>query len=70
MRRAQLAAAMVGSSDPVGTIDIIWERGGAVAGDLWDKGGVLSGDFGFYLAGALVWGTPLIGARFVFTQCS
>src|ERR1700731_3866795 len=48
---AQLAAAVVGSVDPVGTIDTIWERGGAVAGNLWDKGGVLSGDFGFYLAG-------------------
>lgn len=52
---AQLAAAMLGGADPVGTIDIIWERGGAVAGNLWDKGGVLTGDFGFYLAGALVW---------------
>jgi type IV secretion system protein VirB6 len=52
---AQLAAAMVGGADPVATIDTIWERGGAVAGNLWDKGGVLTGDFGFYLAGALVW---------------
>jgi type IV secretion system protein VirB6 len=52
---AELAAALLGSSDPVGTIDTIWERGGAVAGNLWDKGGVLTGDFGFYLAGALVW---------------
>jgi type IV secretion system protein VirB6 len=51
----QLAAAMVGSGDPVGTIDAIWERGGTVAGNLWDKGGILRGDFGFYLAGALVW---------------
>jgi type IV secretion system protein VirB6 len=52
---AQLAAAVVGSVDPVGTVDAIWERGGAVAGTLWDRGGVLSGDFGFYLAGVLVW---------------
>ena len=51
----QLAAAVVGSADPVGTIDTIWERGGAVAGNLWSKGGVLTGDLGFYLAGALVW---------------
>jgi type IV secretion system protein VirB6 len=51
----QLASAMVGGADPVGTIDTIWERGGAVAGNLWDKGGVLTGDFGFYLAGAMVW---------------
>jgi type IV secretion system protein VirB6 len=63
---AQLAAAMVGSSDPVGTIDVIWERGGAVAGNLWDKGGLLSGDFGFYLAGALVW--CLIGALCVYAM--
>ena len=34
----QLAAAVVGSSDPVATIDIIWDRGGAVAGNLWNKG--------------------------------
>ena len=52
---AQVAAAVVGSSDPVGTIDKIWDNGGAVAGTLWAKGGVLSGDFGFYLAGAVVW---------------
>ena len=41
---AQLAAAVVGASDPVGTIDAIWDSGGTVAGNLWDKGGVLSGD--------------------------
>jgi type IV secretion system protein VirB6 len=52
---AQLAAAVAGAADPVGTIDTIWESGGAVAGNLWDKGGLLTGDFGFYLAGALVW---------------
>jgi type IV secretion system protein VirB6 len=52
---AQLAAAIVGAADPVGTIDTIWESGGAVAGNLWDKGGLLTGDVGFRLAGALVW---------------
>jgi type IV secretion system protein VirB6 len=52
---SQLAAAMVGSGDPVGTIDAIWNSGGAVAGNLWEKGGFLNGDFGFYLAGAVVW---------------
>jgi len=52
---AQLAAAMVGANDPVGTIDAIWNSGGTVAGNLWDKGGLLTGDFGFYLAGAIVW---------------
>ncbi len=52
---AQLAAALVGSQDPVGTLDAIWDRGGAVAGSLWAKGSAWSG-FGFFLAGAVVWG--------------
>ena len=43
---AQLAAAMIGGSDPVGTIDAIWERGGAVGGALWTKGAA-SGLYGF-----------------------
>jgi type IV secretion system protein VirB6 len=51
----QLAATLVGATDPVETIDAIWNSGGAVAGALWTKGGVLSSDFGFYLAGAFVW---------------
>ncbi len=63
---AQLAAAIVGSSDPVGTIDNIWESGGAVAGNLWGKGGVLTGDFGYYLAGAVVW--CLMGALCVYAM--
>ncbi|MGH8141300.1 MAG: type IV secretion system protein, partial [Steroidobacteraceae bacterium] len=52
---AQLAAALVGATDPVTTIDAIWRQGGSVAEQLWDKGGVLNGDFGFYVAGAVVW---------------
>ena len=36
---AQLAAAVIGGSDPVGTIDAIWGRGGTVASQLWTKGG-------------------------------
>lgn len=63
---AQLAAALVGSSDPVGTIDAIWRQGGAVAEQLWDKGGVLGSDFGFYLAGAVVW--LLIGMLCVYAM--
>jgi type IV secretion system protein VirB6 len=65
---AQLAAAVVGASDPVGTIDAIWDSGGTVAGSLWDKGaaaGILSGS-GFYLAGAVVW--CLIGALCVYAM--
>jgi type IV secretion system protein VirB6 len=51
---AQLAAAMVGSSDPVSTIDTIWESGGAVGGNLWNRASPWSG-FGFYIAGAIVY---------------
>ena len=51
---AQLAAAIVGSSDPVSTIDTIWESGGAVGGNLWNKG-TSSLDFGFWIAGIIVW---------------
>ncbi|HEY0802080.1 MAG TPA: type IV secretion system protein, partial [Steroidobacteraceae bacterium] len=66
---AQLAAAVVGASDPVGTIDAIWNSGGAVASTLFDKAASLSsiiGDFGFYLAGAVVW--ALIGALCVYAM--
>jgi type IV secretion system protein VirB6 len=63
---AQLAAALVGAGDPVGTIDAIWQSGGTVAGNLWAKGGVLTGDFGFYLAGAIVW--ILMGALCVYAM--
>ncbi len=52
---AQVAAAVVGSADPVGTIDTIWESGGAVAGILWDKAAASWSDIGFYIAGAVVW---------------
>ena len=52
---AQLAAAMVGSADPVSTIDAIWETGGAVGGALWDKAGVMSGNGGFWLGAILIW---------------
>lgn len=67
---AQLAAAVVGASDPVATIDVIWDSGGSVAGSLWDKGGgtlgLVSGGFGFYLAGAVVW--CLIGVLCVYAM--
>src|ERR1700677_812413 len=53
---AQLAAAMVGSSDPVSTIDTIWESGGAVAGALWNKASApwSMSDIVFFIAGAIV----------------
>ena len=63
---AQLAAAVVGANDPVGTIDAIWNSGGTVAGNLWDKAGLWKGDFGFYLAGAVVW--CLIGVLCVYAM--
>jgi type IV secretion system protein VirB6 len=52
---AELASAVVGSADPVSTIDTIWESGGAVAGALWDKGGLLSANLGFCVAAAVTW---------------
>jgi type IV secretion system protein VirB6 len=63
---AQLATAVVGSADPVGTIDAIWDRGGAVAGILWDRGNFHSSDIGFCLAAALVW--ILIGLLCVYAM--
>jgi len=51
---AELAAAVVGSTDPVATIDIIWERGGTVAGYLWDKGTIWKG-YSFSVAAVIVW---------------
>ena len=63
---AQLAAAVIGTQDPVTTLDAIWSRGGAVAGYLWNNGGVFSGDFGFYVAGAIVW--LLVGLLCVYTM--
>lgn len=63
---AQLASAVVGSGDPVATIDAIWRQGGSVGEQLWNKGGVLTGDLGFYLAGLMVW--LLIGILCVYAM--
>ncbi|HTX24838.1 MAG TPA: type IV secretion system protein [Steroidobacteraceae bacterium] len=63
---AQLAAAVAGTSTPVGTVDAIWQSGGQVADFLWNRGGVFGGDFGFYLAGVLVW--LLMGLLCVYTM--
>jgi type IV secretion system protein VirB6 len=67
---AQLAAAVVGASDPVGTIDAIWNSGGTVAGSLWDKGASFArlsfSGVGFYLAAAVVW--CLIGVLCVYAM--
>ena len=63
---SQLAAAIVGASDPVKTIDSIWEQGGAVAGYLWNNGGIFADDFGFFIAGLIVW--VLMGLLCVYTM--
>ena len=62
----ELAAAVVGASDPVNTIDSIWDRGGAVAGYLWGNGGLFKGEIGYYLAGLIVW--ILMGMLCVYTM--
>ena len=51
----ELAAALVGSSDPVAAIDAIWERGGAVAGYLWSNRGLSVVGFAYPIAGVIVW---------------
>lgn len=63
---AQLAAAVVGTTDPVTTIDAIWNSGGTVAGYLFSNGGVLHGDPGSYIAGVVVW--FLVGLLCVYTM--
>ena len=63
---AQLAAAVVGTSDPVTVIDTIWDRGGAVGAQLWTNGGLFNGEIGFYLAGIMVW--LMVGLLCVYTM--
>jgi type IV secretion system protein VirB6 len=70
---AKLAAAVIGASDPVATIDSIWQQGGAVAEQLWDKGGLMTGGFGFYIAGGVVWffiGTLCVYSMFLIAFSS
>jgi type IV secretion system protein VirB6 len=61
----QLAAALTGASDPVKTIDVIWDRGGTVAGFLFGRTGLMW-DFGNDIAGILVW--LLVGLLCVYTM--
>ena len=63
---AQLAAAVIGAGDPVKVVDTIWERGGAVAGQLWGHGATFMSDAGFFIAGLVVW--LLIGLLCVYTM--
>ena len=62
----QLAAAMIGASDPVKTVDSIWEQGGAVADYLFNNGGIYLGDLSYVLAGIVVW--VLMGLLCVYTM--
>jgi type IV secretion system protein VirB6 len=62
---AQLAAAVVGAGDPVGTIDTIWESGGTVAANLWVQGHAFSG-WGYVIAGTVVW--CLVGLLCVYAM--
>jgi type IV secretion system protein VirB6 len=62
----QLAAFVIGSTDPVATIDVIWDKGGAVASYLFSNGGFFKNDFGFYIAGLVVW--LLMGLLCVYTM--
>jgi type IV secretion system protein VirB6 len=63
----QLAAAIAGTTDPVTTIDTIWEQGGTVAGYLFSDGGHWStAGFGYFIAGMAVW--CLVGLLCVYTM--
>jgi type IV secretion system protein VirB6 len=62
---AELASAVVGSSDPVSSIDAIWESGGAVADSLWSKSPLMNG-FGFAFAAVIVW--CLVGILCVYAM--
>jgi type IV secretion system protein VirB6 len=63
---AQLAAAVIGSSDPVATIDVIWERGGSVAGILWEKKSLSVSGIEYLVAGTIIY--VLIAALCVYAM--
>jgi len=63
----EFAAAVVGASDPVQTIDTIWNAGGAVADQLYrDGSGFNASHFGYMLAGVVVW--LLVGLLCIYTM--
>lgn len=51
---AQLAAAVIGSGDPVATVDAIWSQGGDVAQQLMNKGAAFSPNVQSWLMGCVV----------------
>lgn len=62
----EFAAALVGASDPVHTIDAIWNAGGAVADQLYrDGSGFNASHFGYMLAGIVVW--LIVGLLCIYT---
>lgn len=62
----EFAAAVVGASDPVQTVDAIWDRGGAVADQLFRDGSGMWGYIGAKLVGTFVW--LLVGLLCVYTM--
>jgi type IV secretion system protein VirB6 len=52
---AQLATALVGSTDPVTSVDAIWTQGGAVADALCRQGSFMVGGMLSLVMGCLVW---------------
>jgi type IV secretion system protein VirB6 len=63
----QLAAAIAGATDPVATIDTIWEQGGTVAGYLFTDGESWSTRSpGYFIAGTAVW--CLVGILCIYTM--
>jgi len=60
----EFAAAVVGASDPVQTIDAIWKAGGAVADQLFRDGNGYH--FGYIVAGVVAW--LIVGLLCVYTM--
>jgi type IV secretion system protein VirB6 len=63
---AEFAAAVVGATDPVQTIDAIWNQGGGVAAALWTRGVWGLETLGFKAVAAVVW--ILVGFLCVYTM--
>jgi len=63
---AQLASAIIGSSDPVATVDAIWTRGGSVADSLIKSAGGLFNSPGLWIMAFVVW--LLIGLLCVYVM--
>lgn len=60
----EFAAAVVGASDPVQTIDAIWNAGGAIADQLFRDGDLYH--MGYTMAGMVIW--LLVGLLCIYTM--